>query len=82
MATNTQAVRKRIYIGLYLLARRQIHAFSLSLGRSKKELVRPSQAQAERPWAGVAEWLRAAHSLLDEKTSELTDPSTQLRAIE
>jgi hypothetical protein len=72
MATNTQAVRKRIYIGLYLLARRQIHALGLGLGRSKEESVRPSQAETERPWAGVAEWLRAAHSLLDEKTVELT----------
>lgn len=29
------------------------------------------EAQAERPWAGLAEWLRAAHSLLDDKTAEL-----------
>ena len=85
MATNTQAVRKRIYIGLYLLARKQIHAFSLGLGRSKKQLDRASQAQAESPWAGVADWLRAAHSMLDEKAVELTrnaDRSTQVRAIE
>ena len=40
MATNTKAVRKRIYAGLYLLARKQIHALSLGLGQSKKELVR------------------------------------------
>ena len=72
MATNTQAVRKRIYIGLYLLARRQIHALGLGLGRSKEESVRRSQAETERSWAGVAEWLRAAHSMLDEKAVELT----------
>ena len=71
MATHTQAVRKRIYIGLYLLARRQIHAFSLGLGRNKA-LVRRAQAETEPPWAGVAEWLRAAHSMLDEKNVELT----------
>ena len=71
MATHTQAVRKRIYIGLYLLARRQIHALGLGLGR-KEESVRPSQAETEPPWAGVAEWLRAAHSMLDEKNVELT----------
>ena len=28
--------------------------------------------ETERPWAGVAEWLRAAHSMLDEKAVELT----------
>jgi hypothetical protein len=72
MATHTQAVRKRIYIGLYLLARRQIHALGLGVGRSKEELVHRSETETERPWAGVAEWLRAAHSMLDEKNVELT----------
>jgi hypothetical protein len=43
----------------------------LGLGR-KEESVRPSQAETEPPWAGVAEWLRAAHSMLDEKNVELT----------
>lgn len=72
MATHTPAVRKRIYIGLYLLATRHIHALGLGLGRNKEELVRRSQTETERPWASVAEWLRAAHSMLDEKTVELT----------
>lgn len=80
MATTTSAVRKRIYIGLYLLARRQIHALSLGLGRSKKELIRPAQTQAEHPWAGVAEWLRAAHSILDEKAVELTHTADPIRS--
>ena len=71
MATHTQAVRKRIYIGLYLLARRQIHALGLSMWRKEESVLR-SQTETERPWAGVAEWLRAAHSMLDEKNVELT----------
>jgi hypothetical protein len=33
----------------------------------KKKSARASEAKMEHPWAGVAEWLRAAHSLLDEK---------------
>jgi len=52
------------------------------MGRSKKELTILAEAETERRWAGLAEWLRAAHSLLDEKTSGLTDPSAQVRAIE
>ena len=77
MATHTQAVRKRIYIGLYLLARRQIHALGLGLGRNKEESVRPSQAETDRPWAGLAEWLRTAHSTLDEKAVESTRSADQ-----
>ena len=33
---------------------------------AKTKLV--TQATPERPWAGLAEWLRAAHSMLDDKT--------------
>lgn len=82
MFTNTQDAGKEIDAGLYLRVKRQIQAWSLGWG--KKELIRP-EAQAERPWAGVAEWLRVAHSLLDEKTAELTrnaERSGQVRAIE
>jgi hypothetical protein len=58
--------------------------FSLGLGRSKKELIHPSQAEPERPWTGLAEWLRLAHSLLDEKAAESScnaDRPTQASAI-
>jgi len=69
MATNTQDAGNQIGAGLYLRVRKQIR--SLSLDRSKKELIPLQGAEAERPWAGLAEWLRAAHSLLDDKTVEL-----------
>jgi hypothetical protein len=70
MATNTQAAGKKIYVGLYLRAKRQIRA--LSWGRGKKKPIHLSEAEMERPWAGLAEWLRVAHSLLDDKTVKLT----------
>ena len=71
MATTQSPPKQRPYAGLF---RR--------MGRSKKELTILAEAETERRWAGLAEWLRAAHSLLDEKTSGLTDPSAQVRAIE
>ena len=83
MAINIQAAGKKIYAELYLRAKTQIRA--LSWGWGKKELIHLSVAVAERPWAGLAEWLRVAHSLLDEKTVELTrhaDRSSQVRMIE
>jgi hypothetical protein len=64
MATNTQRAGNEIPAGLFLRAKKQVRSWRL--GRSKKELI-PPPAQAERPWAGLAEWLRAAHSLLDDK---------------
>jgi hypothetical protein len=67
MFTNTQDAGNAIDAGLYLRARKQIRSWSWSLGWSKKES-HVSEVQTERPWAGLAEWLRAAHSLLDEKT--------------
>jgi hypothetical protein len=69
MATNTQDAGNAIDAGLYLRARKQIEswAMSRSWGWSKKKLAHGSEAKMELPWAGVAEWLRVAHSLLDEK---------------
>jgi hypothetical protein len=61
MATTQDAQKQRFYAGLF---RR--------LSREKRELANPAEAETERPWAGLAEWLRVAHSLLDDKTVELT----------
>lgn len=61
MATTQNASEPRAYAGLL---RR--------LGRGKKELVHREEPGLEHRWAGLAEWLRAAHSLLDEKAAELT----------
>jgi hypothetical protein len=52
---------------------------------SKKKSTDLAEVETERPWAGLAEWLRAAHSMLDEKAVELThnaDRSAQVRLIE
>lgn len=70
MFTNTQDAAKEIDAKLYLRVKRQIQSWSLVW--SKKELIHRPEAQVERPWAGLAEWLRAAHSLLDDKAVELT----------
>ena len=39
---------------------------------AKKNRFVDRKPKPSAPWAGVAEWLRAAHSLLDEKNVELT----------
>jgi hypothetical protein len=67
MAATTPKVRKRIYAGLYLRTIAEI----CSRGWGMKKLTSASEAETERPWAGLAEWLRLAHSTLDEKTVEL-----------
>ena len=74
MATNTQDAGNAIDPGLYLRARKQIRswAWPWSWFWDEKKLAHASEAKMERPWAGVAEWLRLAHSLLDDKTVELT----------
>jgi hypothetical protein len=61
MAITQDAQKQRFYAGLF---RR--------LGREKRELGSRAAEETERPWAGLAEWLRVAHSLLDDKTVELT----------
>ncbi|HLK08756.1 MAG TPA: hypothetical protein VKV30_12455 [Candidatus Angelobacter sp.] len=72
MDTNIQDAGKEIYAGLYLRAKRQLRSLNWSRSRSKKESTNVSEAEMERPWAGLAEWLRVAHSLLDDKTVKLT----------
>jgi len=61
MATTQDAQKQTFYAGLF---RR--------LGWDKREFTNPAEVETERPWAGLAEWLRVAHSLLDDKTVELT----------
>jgi hypothetical protein len=72
MFTNTQDAGKEIYAGRYLRAMKQVRYWSWFQGRGKKNLTNVSEAETERPFAGVAEWLRAAHSLLDDKAVLLT----------
>ena len=70
MFSNTQEVGNEIDARLYLRAMRQIRSWSWSWGRGKKKFANASEAEMAHPWAGVAEWLRVAHSLLDEKTAK------------
>jgi hypothetical protein len=83
MATNTQDAGNQMGAGLYLSVRKQIRSWSWRW--NKKKLTEVSKREMESPWADVAEWLRAAHSLLDEKTVELTgraDGPNHVAAIE
>jgi hypothetical protein len=70
MATKTQNAGNEIDAGFYLRARKQTRSWPWPWG--KKKLTDISEAEMERPWAGVAEWLRVAHSLLDDKAVEMT----------
>jgi hypothetical protein len=72
MFTNTQDAGKGIDAGLYMRARKQIRSWSWSWSRGKKKFTNVADAEPERPWSDLAEWLRVAHSMLDEKAVELT----------
>lgn len=68
MTTNTQDAGNQMGAGLYLRVRKQIQSWSWRW--NKKKLGEVSEHEVESPWTGVAEWLRAAHSLLDEKAAK------------
>ena len=72
MFTNTQDAGKELNAGLYMRALKQIRSWSWRGDEKKFIGLSEAEAETERPWAGLAEWLRVAHSLLDEKTVELT----------
>jgi hypothetical protein len=71
MATKRQD-RKDISARPYLRPKRQIQFWRW--GKKKLNVTESdvTESETERPWAGVAEWLRVAHSMLDEKAVELT----------
>ena len=69
MTTHTQDAGNQMGAGLYVRFRKQIQAWSWRWNTNK--LTEASEREMESPWAGVAEWLRAAHSLLDDKTVEM-----------
>ena len=83
MARNKQIGGEGLNAGFYLRVR--THIRSLGLSWRKKEFIHLSKAETGRQWSGLAEWLRAAHSLLDQKTVGLTsdaDRASQVRAID
>lgn len=74
MAATQDAQEPRFYAGLF---RRW--------GRGKKELTNLAESEPERRWAGVAEWLRVAHLLLDEKNADFNgsaDRAGQARVVD
>lgn len=68
MTTHTQDAGNQMGAGLYVRVRTQIRSWSWRW--SKKKPTEVSEREMESPWAGVAEWLRVAHSLLDEKAAK------------
>ncbi|HEY2496982.1 MAG TPA: hypothetical protein VGK24_07930 [Candidatus Angelobacter sp.] len=70
MATITEDIRKtRFYAGLYLRTKSQMGFWGWR-NWGKKKFANAQPTEMERPWTGLAEWLRVAHSLLDGKTVE------------
>jgi hypothetical protein len=65
MTTDTQDAGNQIDAGLYLRAQKRIHWWPWARRKKSANL---AEAEVEHPWAGLAEWLRVAHSLLDETT--------------
>ncbi len=74
MFSNTQETSKEFNTGIYMRAKRQLRSFSWSGRRSesKKDFANLAADETGRPWAGLAEWLRVTHLLLDDKAVELT----------
>lgn len=64
MATTQDVREPRFYAGLFLRTKNQTRFW----GWGKKKLDSVSRVEAESPWTGLADWLRAAHALLDDKT--------------
>jgi hypothetical protein len=63
MAT-TQDVDPSFLAGFFLCTKTRMRFW----GWGKRELDNVSRVKAENPWTGLADWLRAAHALLDDKT--------------
>jgi hypothetical protein len=85
MITSTQIASKGMNAGLYLRVKMHIQSLGWSWSKKKKKSTDLAEVETEHPWAGLAEWLRAAHSLLDEQTGELSrnsDRASQVCAIE
>jgi hypothetical protein len=81
-----QEGKTRLYAGLYIRTRKQTRFWgwgSNGWGRSKWGSWKSGSwkseslcaAEVERPWAGLAEWLRLAHARLDRNAAELPAPA-------
>ena len=69
--TSDNASKVRLYAGLYMRTKKQTRFWgwgSWGLGSLRA-------AESERPWAGLAAWLRQAHARLDHSALEGPDPA-------
>src|SRR5262249_59493728 len=74
MMTKANAAPIRFYAGLYLRTQRQTRFWGWSSwGWGKLRAI-----EAERPWAGLASWLRQAHARLDGNPALLAPSQTGL----
>ena len=85
MDLTTQDMKIRLYAGLYLRTPKQTRFWGWSSkGWSGKKWGRWGSlrtVEVERPWAGLAEWLRLAHARLDGNSVQLpVQPNTQIEA--
>jgi hypothetical protein len=68
--TMQEGSKARLYAGLYVRTRKQTRFW----GWCSKGWGSLRAVERERPWAGLAEWLRLAHLRLDRNTAELPAP--------
>jgi hypothetical protein len=83
--TTNNGNKVRLYAGLYMRTKKQTRFWgwgSRGLGKVWRGKVwgglrtaESEAAEAERPWAALAEWLRLAHAQLDRNTPEQPVPA-------
>jgi len=73
--TTQDGMKASLYAGLYLRTRRRTRFWGWSSeGWGSWRWGSLHTAEVERPWTGLAEWLRLAHARLDRNTAELPGP--------
>jgi hypothetical protein len=71
MAAATQHVPKsQFYARLYRRTKTLTRFWGWTGEEREEKQTNASISEIERPWTGLADWLRVAHSLLDDKTAK------------
>jgi hypothetical protein len=74
--TTHNGSKVRLYAGLYMRTKKQTRFWGwASKGWARLRAAESEAAEAERPWAALAEWLRLAHARLDQNTPEEPVPT-------
>jgi hypothetical protein len=77
--TTSDGNKVRLYAGLYMRTKKRTRFWGWGSWGSKiwgsAHAAESAVAEAERPWAALAEWLRLAHARLDRNTPEEPIPA-------